>query len=103
MAPTTTVEARIVNIAPPTRPSHVLLGLIDGANGRRPIQPPTISAPTSLATVAMIAPRRKAMPWRWGNIDGERSRPAYAPSSDTHPTVNRVAAVPATGDPRSMP
>src|SRR5664280_381688 len=103
MAPTTTVETRTVKTAPPSRPSQVLLGLIDGARGVRPIHPPTTRAPTSLATVAMIAPNKKAMPWRSGKADGERRRPAYEPSSETHPTANSVAAVPATGDPRSIP
>src|SRR5664280_74132 len=77
MAPTTTVETRTVKTAPPRRPSQVLLGLIDGARGVRPIHPPTTRAPTSLATVAMIAPNKKAMPWRSGNADGERRRPAH--------------------------
>ncbi len=76
MDPTTTVENRIEKTAPPKRPSHVLLGLILGAKGRLPSHPPMTRAPTSLATVAMMAPRRKAMPCRSGKLEGDSSSPA---------------------------
>ncbi len=78
-------------------------GLMLGASWWLPTQRPTTRAPTSLATVAMMAPNKKAMPCRSGKVDGDSSRPAYEPRSATHPTTNIVDAVPATADPRSTP
>src|SRR5207248_2232268 len=36
-----------VTMVAPTRPSHVLLGLMRGASGVRPVRPPMAKAPTS--------------------------------------------------------
>ena len=43
------------------------------------------------------------MPSRLGWADGDNSRAAYEPKREIQPMVSRVAAVPATAEPRSMP
>ena len=52
----------MVRNAPPTRPSTVLLGLIQAATGVRPALDPTNSAPMSLATTPTTVASRTPLP-----------------------------------------